>query len=133
MTQQPNRPAEVFAELRQQFEQWRSTQPLRSKLPESLWQSAAKLAKEHGVNPTARALGLDYSGLRKRVIGSPNQRNTATAATAFVELVTPPSAKPEECVIEFESAKGLKMRIVWKTATPPDWSSLLRAWRDAER
>ena len=45
--------AEVYAELQGRFEQWRSTQPLRSRLPESLWESAVELAREHGVNPTA--------------------------------------------------------------------------------
>jgi hypothetical protein len=25
------------------------------------------------------------------------------------------------------------MRIHWEAGTPPDWTSLLRAWRDAER
>ena len=38
-----------------------------------------------------------------------------------------------ECVIEFESKSGGKMRIQWKAATPPDWANLLRAWRDAEK
>jgi hypothetical protein len=25
------------------------------------------------------------------------------------------------------------MRIHWNTTAPPDWTGLLRAWRDAER
>jgi hypothetical protein len=36
-------------------------------------------------------------------------------------------------VIEFESAIGGKMRIQWKGSSAPDWTSLLRAWREAER
>jgi hypothetical protein len=44
------------------------------------------------------------------------------------ELITP----QEECVIEFESPRGNKMRIQWKASTPHDWVSLLRAWREAE-
>jgi hypothetical protein len=50
-----------------------------------------------------------------------------------VELIAPHPATLEEWVIEFESAGGGKMRIQWKTAAPPDWTNLLRAWRDAER
>ena len=38
----------------------------------------------------------------------------------------------EECGIEFESSRGAKMRIQWKASAPPDWASLLRAWREAE-
>jgi len=38
-----------------------------------------------------------------------------------------------ECLIEFESLRGGKVRIQWKAATSPDWTSLLRAWAEAER
>jgi hypothetical protein len=48
---------------------------------------------------------------------------------AFVELVSP-ATRLEECVIDFESPNGGKMRIQWKATTPPDWTSLLRAWRE---
>jgi len=36
-------------------------------------------------------------------------------------------------VIEFESSIGGKMRIQWKGSANPDWPSLFRAWREAER
>ena len=39
----------------------------------------------------------------------------------------------QECVIEFESVSGGKVRIQWKAAVPPDWLNLLRGWRDAGR
>ncbi len=132
MTRRRGGSAEVYAELQGRFEQWRSTQPLRSRLPESLWQSAVELAREHGLNPTAQALGLDYSGLRKRLTGSPGARNK-TVPAEFVELVAPRSVKLEECVIEFESARGSKMRVQWKASVAPDWAGLLRAWRDTDR
>jgi len=37
-----------------------------------------------------------------------------------------------DCVIEFESSAGSKMRILWKNSSAPDWASLLRAFREAE-
>ena len=58
---------------------------------------------------------------------------TKATKPAFVELIAPQPAQIEECVIEFESSGGSKMRIQWKTTAPPDWTNLLRAWRDAER
>jgi hypothetical protein len=58
-------------------------------------------------------------------------RKRQTTKMSFVDL-TPPAAKLEECVIEFESAAGGKMRIQWKPTAPPDWTSLLRAWRETE-
>jgi hypothetical protein len=48
-------------------------------------------------------------------------------------VVAPRSAVLEDCVIEFESSTGGKMRVQWKASAPPDWASLLRACRDAER
>jgi hypothetical protein len=50
-----------------------------------------------------------------------------------VELVAPTPAGTPECLIEFESAGGSKMRIHWNAAVSPDWTNLLRAWRDSER
>jgi len=55
------------------------------------------------------------------------------AKPTFVELVAAHPATMAECVIEFESTLGSKMRIQWKGASPPDWTGLLRAWREAER
>ena len=70
-------------------------------------------------------------GLKKRLGGDPSVRHKPPNP-AFVELITPHPATLEDCVIEFESAGGAKMRIHWKGAAPPDWASLPRAWRDAE-
>ena len=80
----------------------------------------------------AHPLRLDYMGLKKRLSGLPSRPARRQAKPAFVELVAPQPATMEECVIEFESASGGKMRIQWKAAAPPDWTSLLRAWREAE-
>ena len=62
---------EPVAQLQRQLEQFRSTQPERTKLPESLWQSAVELARQHGVYPVAHPLRLDYS---KRPMNPSSQR-----------------------------------------------------------
>ena len=56
---------EPVAQLQRQLEQFRSTQPGRTKLPESLWQAAVELARQHGVYPVAHPLRLDYTRLKK--------------------------------------------------------------------
>ncbi len=117
---------EAILQLQRQLDQFRSTQPRRTKLPESLWQAAVELARQYGVYPVAHPLRLDYMGLKKR-LGVPIVRRKATKP-AFVELIAP----QEECVIEFEAPSGNKMRVPWKTSTPGDWVSLLRAWRETE-
>ena len=123
---------EPLIQLQQQLEQWRATQPPRSKLPESLWQSAVDVAKQYGVYAVAKALRLDYGGLKKRVLGSAAPRRNP-APPAFLELIASPVAKVEDYLVEFESSRGAKMRVQWKASEPPDWSTLLRAWCDAEK
>ena len=64
---------EPIAQLQRQLDQFRSTQPRRTKLPESLWQAAVELARQHGVYPVAHPLRLDYMGLKKRLGGVPRR------------------------------------------------------------
>jgi hypothetical protein len=122
---------EALVPLQQQFEQFRATNPPRSKLPQAFWASAAELAKQHGLYTVAHALRLDYMGLKKRVGGS-TRRQRKQAQPRFVELITPRPPNLDECTIEFESVGGAKMRIQWRSAAPPDWAGLLRAWRQVE-
>ena len=78
------------------------------------------------MNPTAKALRLDYTALKRRVSGAWNHHEKP----AFVELAGAETAKLDEWVVEFEASNGAKMRIQWKAAATPDWASLLRAWRE---
>ena len=121
---------EAILHLQQELDQWRSAQKGRTKLPESYWQAAVDMAKQYGVFRTAQPLRLDYTRLKQRLSGAAPQRKRP--GPAFVELVRP-SAEMEGCVIEFESARGAKMRVQWRSNIPPDWTNLLRAWRDGER
>src|SRR5438105_5095486 len=89
---------EPVAQLQRQLDQFRSTQPRRTKLPESLWQAAVELARQHGVYSVAHPLRLDYMGLKKRLGAVPILRDKATKP-AFVELTTPHAAPLEECAI----------------------------------
>jgi hypothetical protein len=47
---------EPVVQLQCQLEQFRSTQPERTELPESLWQATVELADNTGVYPVAHAL-----------------------------------------------------------------------------
>ena len=124
---------EPIAQLQRQLEQFRSSQPGRTKLPEPLWQAAVELARQYGVYPVAHPLRLDYTRLKKQLGGTPTRRQRRAAEPAFVEFIAPGRTTPEEYVIEFESSGGSKLRIQWKSTVQPDWTNLLRAWRDAER
>jgi hypothetical protein len=121
---------EPITELQQQLAQFRSANRPRTKLPETLWQSAVVLAKQYGLWQTAKPLRLDYMGLKKRLLGSEEPKRKS-AQPAFIELIAPRQAILDEYEIEFESSQGEKMRVRWKAAAAPDWASLLRAWREA--
>lgn len=122
---------EAITQLQRQLEQFRSTRANRTKLPESLWQAAVELARQHGIFAVAQPLRLDYTRLKQRLAGNPTQPGKATKP-AFLELIASDPTALSEFVIEFESAQGGKMRIQWKAAVPPDWTSLLRAWRETQ-
>jgi hypothetical protein len=126
----PAKIPEAIVHLQQQLDQWRGAQKGRAKLLDSFWQAAVELAKQYGVFRTAQPLRLDYTRLKQRLPGAAPQRKSPRPA--FVELVRPPS-ELEGCIIEFESAQGAKMRVQWRSSVPPDWTNLLRAWRDGDR
>ena len=124
---------EPIVRLQREFEQFRSSHPLRARIPEGLWSAAVELARRPGLHAVAQPLRLDYTGLKRRLGGDPETAEKKKArAPGFVEWVAPYAAAGAECVIEFESQSGGKMRIQWKGPGAPDWSSLLRAWREAE-
>jgi hypothetical protein len=123
---------EPIVQLQREVEQFRGSHPPRTRLPESLLLSAVELARQHGLYLVAHPLRLDYVQLKKR-LGEVVKAPRKAAAPAFVELIGSHTATMWECVIEFESSIGSKMRIQWKGSAAPDWASLLRAWREAER
>jgi hypothetical protein len=124
---------EPIAQLLRRLDELRSTRPHRTKLPEAVWQAAVELAREHGLYSVAHPLRLDYTQLKKRLLDGVVAPPKKSSTSAFVELIASPPAAVSECTIEFESAIGSKMRIQWKSSAAPDWTSLLRAWREAER
>ena len=120
----------ALKEAQQRFEEWRSSQPGRRPIPESLWALAAEMGRQHGVFRTAQALRLDSTKLMKRVRATaPETRSTAmpqlTPQSAFVELITSPATAACECVIELEGSRG-RMRIEWRGSTAPDLAGFSR-------
>jgi hypothetical protein len=118
---------------RTRFEQWRSSRSGKAPIPAELWKLAINAARQQGVNRAAQQLRLDAGKLKRLLVGADPRRSKTRRQPRFVELIAPATAASPECVIEFDSATGSKMRIHWKTAVAPDWANLLRAWRDAER
>ena len=130
MLNQKTSSTESISELQAQLSQFRSSHPPRTKLPQAVWRSAAELARSHGLYVVARSLKLDYSTLRRHVNGTQESvRREKKVQPRFVELIGATRQSVDEYLIEFESARGRKLRIHCKTNTPPDWPVLLRTWR----
>ncbi len=48
------------------LKRWRSSHARRVPIPDSLWAAAGELARAPGINPTAKALHLEYGKLKQR-------------------------------------------------------------------
>lgn len=117
---------------RRQLDQWRNQQQGRKRLPRELWSKAVVLAREHGINKTARILGLKYESLKKHLEAAPpGASDPGEARPEFMELL-PREMMPSsiECMIEWEEGNGGKMRMHVKGARLADLVSFARGLRD---
>ena len=114
---------------RKRFERWRRKHKTRCRLPEPLWDLAVKLAREYGVNRTARTLRLEYNGLKKRMAATASERSSADPAP-FVQLLGPEWTTATECLMECEDARGTKLRLHIKGPQLPDLAVLIgKLWK----
>ncbi|MBI5588980.1 MAG: hypothetical protein HY881_00710 [Deltaproteobacteria bacterium] len=60
-----NHPA--IENVRQQFQNWRSTRNRREPIPDHLWEAAAALCRVHSISHVSQCLKLSYTDLKKRL------------------------------------------------------------------
>ena len=102
----------VYRRLRR----WRSSHARRVPLPDSLWAAAGELAREHGINRTAKALHLEYGKLKERAEAPGPEKKVVRkvrsviprharppAPPTFMELITP---RPAVWRVRWWSWKG---------------------------
>jgi hypothetical protein len=139
--------------LCRRFDRWRETRDGRSHIPEALWASAVKAVGKYGLNPTARALRLDYYSLKKRVeaaasCGGPDRQEVVRSAAGksaaseirrggigrgeLIELAPATSACSPECILELEHPGGAKMRVHLTGMPAPDLAALSRSFWSME-
>jgi hypothetical protein len=115
--------------VRLRFETWRRNRGASRRIPEDLWREAVELAGRHGVWRTARALRLNNNELKQRLVA----RTACDEGSTFVELSPPMMAGGgAECVVEFEDAKGTRVRVRLPGWVVPDLAALARAFRRSE-
>jgi hypothetical protein len=133
-TKQPANLPIALSTARRQFDHWRSQQPnKRSRLPQELWQQAVALAKEHGLNKTARALNVKYYSLKKHLDEMTTEEVIpAKAKPDFIELLpgvmTPGST---ECIIEWSDGVGSTLRMHIKGTNLSELASLAGVFRSS--
>jgi len=142
MTQGSASHREDVEQLGRRFEEFRSTHPVRSRLPEELWAAAAKLARRDGIEATALALDVDRPSLQKwtdrfepgaqpkprRQVRQRRAGRTVSAAPAFVELLAQTTGAVPSCLVEVESQRGAKLRLELKAIQPSALAELIRAF-----
>ena len=110
-----------------------------------LWRGGAKgtgqvarvvLAVCCGIGETIRSIpngAAAVTGLYEAEATAERHRRRKFSTVGVCGTVWPQLAETGGCVIELESAQGAKMRVLWKSNVPPDWTNLLRCWREGAR
>jgi hypothetical protein len=113
---------------RSRFQAWRVRRKLGTRIPQSLWAVAVRLAKTHGVCRAATTLGLDYYSLKKRTEspGSPRLSD----GPAFVECTAPVMAF-KQCQVELDNGAGATIRVQLVGYDAADLEALARGFRGA--
>ena len=133
-TKKPAKLPAALSAASKPFDRWRKRHRPRQRLPQDLWRQAATLARQYGLNPTARALGLNYHSLKRHLTKTPPPEGIPTpAAPDFIELL-PGTMTPGvvECTIEWAESGGAPVRMHLQGASLPELASLARVFRSSQ-
>ena len=123
----PSEPCPSLEQIQEQFETWRN-QPRRGrKIPEELWDAAARLCLRHSLLRVSRALRLGYNELKERV----QRIRQRPSAGSFVELGS--LLPTTEMVVDCEDGSGRRLHIQYRGAHQADVPGLLKAFWETGR
>jgi len=73
----------------------------------------ASLAREYGLNPVARSLGINYTALKRHLVGGATGPAAVggTGSAAFLEVPMPVGSLNSGWVIELEDGCGHKLSL----------------------
>jgi hypothetical protein len=80
------------------FAAWRQTRRGAERIPDGLWEEAARAARQHGIHRVSRELGLDYNQLKRRCGGVALNGGATTASTGSVGCAAGNPSEKRTCV-----------------------------------
>ena len=121
-----------LGQLKNRFADWRRQRKRGARVPKELWESAVALSSKHSVSEISRTLRIDYPRLKRRVEAAGNTPEEGECSPAtFVEVGTTEFTPSADCVVEFENAKGMKVRMCFRKGSDLDFAALSKAfWRN---
>lgn len=122
-----------LAAVRRLIERWRKSHGGRGRrIPEPLWNEAARVARVEGVYETARALRLEVERLKHRMGGSrtisEDRGGRAADGAAFVELTGMASLGGGRTVVDLVNRGGEQMRMHLAGASTAELVGLAEAF-----
>jgi len=130
-TTRPALPAGL-KQLRERIERWRRTRERRTAMPAELWTEAIALARSGRPYSVARATGINFEGLRRRMAEAATGGPAATARGAFVELsgaeILGASAPPGP-VVELSDGDGVRLTVRLAVGAEVDVARVVAAFR----
>lgn len=94
---------------RSRFNAWRKLREKGSRIPQSLWRLAVRLASSYSIHRTATALKLDYYSLKQQVEAAAD--TPESNSPRFVELPPPPVTVSKQGLFELNNGAGETMRV----------------------
>ncbi len=118
-------------ETRNQLTYWReSKKSPREPIPEGLWEKVKDLAIKYSINEVSKNLRLNYTDIKKRILGSNYKTVSRKKPASFIELPSEKLFTQSECIIEMEDKSGCKMKMCFRGETNLDLLELGKAfWR----
>jgi hypothetical protein len=121
--------APSLEQVQQRFESWRQRRKKRTRIPQNLWQAAVALSEEYSICHLSKALRVNYTALKKKVVNAntPEKNTSDVSAATFIELPVP-AAPLIESTIEMIKSDGSVMRMRVKGAACSDLVELGKAF-----
>ena len=118
--------------IQKQFETWRQTREKRAPIPAPLWDAAVNLSKDYSILQISKALRLNYTDLKDRVLSQPDEEIVKVEHNLpFIELDFEQTKSSSHCVIEMEKSNGAKMKMYFTGERSLDLLELGKSfWRN---